>query len=151
MMAQVDLIAEYIEENLELFCGPGGLGLRRPGTLPEYYANNLLVWRLDRKRVEALRKTAGVQDGPKSRNAAAIRSSMSADTRDLLNHIRDLWQSGHREGDIAVRLSVPERCVRNAVALGDRADSPEAQAPDHGPDVGRFLKEYASWPAGGAR
>ena len=149
-MDQIDLIARYIEDNLEFFCGPDGLKWPRPGGLPKYYLDHPLEWRLDKKRVQSLREASGVEETPPPQGAAPP-SPMSADTRKLLNEIRELWQRGHRDADIAARLNLPERCVRNAVRLGERAESPEAQAPDHGPDVGRFLDGYAKWPAGGAR
>ena len=150
-------IRRFIQTNLKYF-GPDGLGWPRPGGLPKYYTQHPEEWSIDLAQVEELRrrdaararaeqmariKAAAVDQ---SGGGATASSGMSDDTRSLFRQVNKMSVAGRAVKEISAQLSMPERCVRNALALRHNADSPYAEAPDHGPEVGRYLGANYRWP-----
>ncbi len=150
-------IRKFIQANLKYF-GPEGLGWPRPGGLPKYYAQRPEEWAIDLAQVEDLRRKdaslAKAEQMARTRAAAADQSGggatgssgMSDDTRSLFREINQLSLAGRQVEQISAQLSMPERCVRNALALRHNADSPYAEAPDHGPEVTGYLGANYRWP-----
>ena len=150
-------ITKFIQANLKYF-GPEGLGWPRPGGLPKYYAKRPEEWSIDLAQVGDLRRKdaarAKADQMARTRSAAADQSGggatassgMSDDTRSLFREVTRLVAAGRAVPDISAQLSMPERCVRNALALRQNAGSPYAEAPDHGPEVGRYLGTNYRWP-----
>ena len=150
-------IRRFIQANLKYF-GPEGLGWPRPGGLPKYYAQHPEEWPSDLAQVEDLRRRdaarAKAEQMARTRTAAADQSGggatassgMSDDTKRLFREINQLSLAGRQVEQISEQLLMPERCVRNALALRHNADSPHAGAPDHGPEVGRYLGANYRWP-----
>ena len=143
-------IRKFIRANLKYF-GREGLGWPRPGGLPKYYAQHPEEWLDDLAMVgELRRKDGGPGQGrrgrPGPRGAPRPPPGCQRPTRALFESVKTLYAASLGLPEIASRLSMPERCVRNALALGHNADRPGAEAPDHGPEVGRYLDANYRWP-----
>ena len=142
----MERIRRYILENEEFF-GPGGLGWPRPGGLPKYYSEHPDEWSLDLARVERLKREKQDRDTAAARSDRTASTGMSEDTRRLLAAVQALHEEGYPPDEISQRLQIPAHAVRNALALGRRAQDPNAQAPAHSPEVAAFLNGFAkrSW------
>ena len=120
-------IRRFIQTNLKYF-GPDGLGWPRPGGLPKYYTQHPEEWSIDLAQVEELRrrdaararaeqmariKAAAVDQ---SGGGATASSGMSDDTRSLFRQVNKMSVAGRAVKEISAQLSMPERCVRNALA-----------------------------------
>ena len=150
-------IRKFIQANLKYF-GPDGLGWPRPGGLPKYYTQHPEEWSIDLAQVEELRRRDAARArteqmarikaaaADQSGGGATASSGMSDDTRSLFRQVNKMSVAGQAVTEISARLSMPERCVRNALALRHNADSPYAEGPDHGPEVGRYLGANYRWP-----
>ena len=146
-------IREYIRANLAYF-GQGGLGWQRPGGLPKYYLQHPDEWADDLAMVEYLRKTeaararAAAASNGESRGLTTASSGLCDETKLLFESIKKMDKADRDVPEIAVALSMPERCVRNALALSHSAENPESEALDHGPEVGLYLGGVYKWPKG---
>ena len=150
-------IRRFVQANLKYF-GPDGLGWPRPGGLPKYYAQHPEEWSVDLAQVEYLRRkdAARAKAEEMARTQAAAEdqsggwstasSGMSDDTRILFREVNRLSMAGWAVAEISARLSMPECCVRNALALRHNGESPYAEAPDHGPELANYLGGHFRWP-----
>ena len=142
-------IRKFIRANLKYF-GREGLGWPRPGGLPKYYAQHPEEWLDDLAMAGELRRKDAAQAkaaaADQARGGPTASSGMSEATRALFESVKTLYAASLGLPEIASRLSMPERCVRNALALGHNADTPHTEARDHGPEVERYLGANYRWP-----
>ena len=142
----IESIREYIRAHEEYFCSPEGLGWKRPGGLPEYYAARREEWSLDLAKVERLKRKRREREKAAAGNDRTASTGMSQEARRLLDSIRDLAVQGHPPPEIASRLGIVELGVRNVLAMGSAADDPEAQAPISLPELETFRRTFGrSW------
>ena len=142
----IDGIREYIRAHEEYFCSPEGLGWKRPGGLPEYYAARQGEWSLDLAKVERLKREQREKEKAAAGNDRTASAGMSEEARRLLDSIRSLASQGHPPGEIAARLGIVEPGVRNVLAMGSAACDPEAQAPISLPELETFRRTFGrSW------
>jgi len=75
--------------------------------------------------------------------------SMSEDTRQLIETIRDMNEQGHSDQEISSTLGIRESGVRNVLTLlGKRQYDPKAPFPEHSPEIQSFLENFGRWPQG---
>ena len=142
----LERIREYILDNEEYFCSPEGLGWKRPGGLPEYYAARGEEWSLDLAKVERLKREQREREKAAAGNDRTASAGMSEEARRLLDSIRSLACQGHPPREIASRLGIVELGVRNVLAMGPTAYDPEAQAPICLPELETFRRTFGrSW------
>ena len=142
----LERIREYILDNEEYFCSPEGLGWKRPGGLPEYYAARGEEWSLDLAKVERLKREQREREKAAAGNDRTASAGMSEEARRLLDSIRSLACQGHPAREIASRLGIVELGVRNVLAMGPTAYDPEAQAPICLPELETFRRTFGrSW------
>ena len=84
----IDGIREYIRAHEEYFCSPEGLGWKRPGGLPEYYAVRGEEWSLDLAKVERLKREQREREKNAAGNDRTASAGMSEEARRLLDSIR---------------------------------------------------------------
>ena len=139
-------IRKYILDNEEYFSSPEGLGWKRPGGLPEYYAARRDEWSLDLAKVERLKREQQEREKAAAGNDRTASTGMSQEARRLLDSIRSLAGQGHPPKEIASRLGIVELGVRNVLAMGPAADDLEAQAPISLPELETFRRTFGrSW------
>ena len=139
-------IRKYILDNEEYFSSPEGLGWKRPGGLPEYYAARREEWSLDLAKVERLKREQQEREKAAAGNDRTASAGMSQEARHLLDSIRSLAGQGHPPKEIASRLGIVELGVRNVLAMGPAAYDPEAQAPISLPELETFRRTFGrSW------
>ena len=139
-------IRKYILDNEEYFCSPEGLGWKRPGGLPEYYAARREEWSLDLAKVERLKREQKEREKAAAGNDRTASAGMSQEARRLLDSIRSLAGQGHPPREIASRLGIVELGVCNVLAMGTAAYDPEAQAPICLPELDTFRRTFGrSW------
>ena len=142
----IDGIREYIRAHEEYFCSPEGLGWKRPGGLPEYYAARGEEWSLDLAKVERLKREQREREKNAAGSDRTASAGMSEEARRLLDSIRALAGQGHPAREIASRLGIVELGVRNVLAMGTAAYDPEAQAPISLPELDTFRRTFGrSW------
>ena len=142
----IDGIREYIRAHEEYFCSPEGLGWKRPGGLPEYYAVRGEEWSLDLAKVERLKREQREREKAAAGSDRTASAGMSEEARRLLDSIRSLAGQGHPAREIASRLGIVELGVRNVLAMGTAAYDPEAQAPISLPELETFRRTFGrSW------
>ncbi len=142
----IDGIREYVRAHEEYFCSPEGLGWKRPGGLPEYYATRREEWSLDLAKVERLKREQRDREKAAAGNDRTASAGMSQEARQLLDSIRSLSVQGHPPMEIASRLGILELGVRNVLAMGPAAYDPEAQAPITLPELETFRRTFGrSW------
>ena len=142
----IDGIREYIRANEGHFCSPEGLGWKRPGGLPEYYAARGEEWSLDLAKVERLKREQREREKAAAGNDRTASAGMSDAARRLLDSIRSLDSQGHPPREIASRLGIVELGVRNVLSMGTAAYDPEAQAPICLPELETFRRTFGrSW------
>ena len=142
----LERMREYILDNEEYFCSLEGLGWKRPGGLPEYYAARGEEWALDLAKVERLKREQREREKNAAGNDRTASAGMSDETRRLLDSIRSLAGQGHPPREIASRLGIVEIGVRNVLAMGNAAYDPEAQAPISLPELENFRRTFGrSW------
>ena len=143
---ELDRIREYILDNEEYFCSPEGLGWKRPGGLPEYYAARREEWALDLAKVERLKREQRERKRAAAGNDRTASAGMSQEARRLLDSIRSLASQGYPPREIASRLGIMELGVRNVLCMGPSAYDPEAQAPISLPELATFRRTFGrSW------
>ena len=139
-------IRKYILDHEEYFSSPEGLGWKRPGGLPEYYAARREEWSLDLAKVERLKREQQEREKAAAGNDRTASAGMSVEARHLLDSIRSLAGQGHPTREIASRLGIVELGVRNVLAMGPAAYDPEAQAPISMPELETFRRTFGrSW------
>ena len=142
----IDGIREYIRAHEEYFCSPEGLGWKRPGGLPEYYAVRREEWSLDLAKVERLKREQREREKAAAGSDRTASAGMSQEARRLLDSIRSLAGQGHPPREIASILGIAELGVRNVLAMGTAAYDPEAQAPISLPELENFRRTFGrSW------
>ena len=142
----LERIREYILDNEEYFSSPEGLGWKRPGGLPEYYAAHQEEWSLDLAKVERLKQERREREKTAADHDRTASAGMSQEARRLLDSIRSLAGQGHPPREIASRLGIVELGVRNVLAMGSAAYDPEAQAPICLPELEIFRRTFGrSW------
>jgi hypothetical protein len=142
----IESIREYIRAHEEYFSSPEGLGWKRPGGLPEYYAARREEWSLDLAKVERLKREQQEREKAAVGNDRTASAGMSQEARCLLDSIRSLAGQGHPPKEIASRLGIVELGVRNVLAMGPTAYDPEAQAPICLPELETFRRSFGrSW------
>ena len=141
----LERIREYILDNEEYFCGPEGLGWKRPGGLPEYYAARLGEWSLDLAKVQRLKREQREREKAAAGNDRTASAGMSQEARRLLDSIRALANQGHPPREIASRLGIVELGVRNVLAMGPSAYDPAAQAPVSLPQLETFRRTFGRY------
>ena len=142
-------ILEYIRANLRWFMADG-LGWPRPGGLPKYYSEHQDEWTTDMMAVEMMREAAAAAEVRATRSDRTASYGMTQESDSLLASIRWLADEGHSEAEIAEKLKMPERCVRNSLLLGPSAYLPYAQAPVQPEDVQSFIDALKQWQRGEA-
>ena len=141
----IDGIREYIRAHEEYFCSPEGLGWKRPGGLPEYYAARGEEWSLDLAKVERLKREQRDREKAAAGNDRTASAGMSEEARRLLDSIRTLAGQGHPPREIASRLGIVELGVRNVLAMGSAAYDPAAQAPVSLPQLEAFRRTFGRY------
>ena len=141
----IDGIREYIRAHEEYFCSPEGLGWKRPGGLPEYYAARREEWSLDLAKVERLKRERRDREKAAAGNDRTASAGMSQEARRLLDSIRSLAGQGHPPREIADRLGIVELGVRNVLAMGPSAYDPAAQAPISLPQLETFRRTFGRY------
>ena len=141
----LERIREYILDNEEYFCSPEGLGWKRPGGLPEYYAARLGEWALDLAKVQRLKREQREREKAAAGNDRTASAGMSQEARRLLDSIRDLADQGHPPREIASRLGIVELGVRNVLAMGPSPYDPAAQAPVSLPQLDTFRRTFGRY------
>ena len=143
---EIEGIREYIRAHEEYFSSPEGLGWKRPGGLPEYYAARRDEWSLDLAKVERLKREQRKREKAAAGNHRTASAGMSQEARSLLDSIRSLAVQGHPPKEIASRLGIVELGVRNVLSMGPAAYDPEAQAPISLPELETFRRTFGrSW------
>ena len=138
-------IRQYIQKHERYF---EALGFQRPGGLPRYYTEQRPEeWPLDLAKVERLKREEQARERAASRNDRTASSGMSKEARDLLDRIRSLADQGLTPEQIAGQLRLVEDGVRNVLAMGQHAYDPDAEAPEHTPEVTAYRNGFArrSW------
>ena len=141
----LERMREYILDNEEYFCSPEGLGWKRPGGLPEYYAARQGEWALDLAKVQRLKRERRDREKAAAGNDRTASAGMSQEARRLLDSIRALASQGHPPREIASRLGIVELGVRNVLAMGPSAYDPAAQAPVSLPQLEAFRRTFGRY------
>ena len=141
----IESIREYIRAHEEYFSSPEGLGWKRPGGLPEYYAarpGGVVPGPGQGRTAEA--GAAGEGEGRGGQRPHGV-GRMSQEARCLLDSIRSLAGQGHPPKEIASRLGIVGWACATC-GHGTAAYDPEAQTPISLPELETFRRTFGrSW------
>lgn len=117
---------------------PTGLGYDKPGLLPDMYLKNPKRFLIDSQEV-----LDRIATSEREKSRANTKDTMDPEVLDLINQISELRLGDYSIADISRIMSMPEICIRNALAIGPAALR-DQDAEIHNP--GSVIDDYLDQP-----